>query len=395
MLEARVCDKKVCTGCGACVNVCPNKCIELKVDKYGATYPFIDSNICTSCGLCKKVCVQNNPIPKSLPIKTYASYLKDFNERLDSASGGVAKSLYMNWLKQNDAYIVGVYFNDLGKAKFLITNNLDDISKFQGSKYVQADTEDLHIQILELLNANKKILLIGMPCQIASVIKFLEIKKAKIENLLTVDLLCHGVSPQQYLDESISRFKLASIDNIIFRSNRRYKSFHFVLYGKKRNGKNFVYNKYAYEDPYFYGFLKGISLRESCYNCQFSTSKRVSDITIGDFIGLANKIPFEGNKINASVILCNTSKGLDYTKTINELHLFERKFSEAYEGGVSLQAPFPRHKLRDKFLKKYKNGQFYNVMYKVAFWDLLQYSLKVLHKHIWVHFFMKDLLKKD
>lgn len=395
MIEAKICDNKYCSGCGACVNICPNRCLELKADIYGVTYPFKEFDKCNNCGLCKKVCVQNYPIEKRLPTKTYASYMEEFEERLDSASGGIAKAFYTTWLKQENAYIVGVYFNNLARAKFLITDNIDDIQMFQGSKYVQADTEDLHIQIFNLLRSGKKILLVGMPCQIASILKFLEVKNVKMDNLLTVDLLCHGVSPQQYLDETVQRFNLKSIDKIIFRSNRRYRSFHFVLYGKKDSGKDFVYNRYAYEDPYFYGFLKGISLRESCYNCQFSSKERISDITIGDFIGLGDKKCFEGNKLNPSLILVNTKKGLDYLGTNNQIVLYEREFLEAYEKGVSLHAPFPRHKMREKFLKKYKKGQFYRVMSQIAFFDLLRYSIKVLPKRIYVHLFMQELLKKD
>ena len=34
--------KKDCCGCGACANVCPKNCIELKSDKEGFLYPKIE-----------------------------------------------------------------------------------------------------------------------------------------------------------------------------------------------------------------------------------------------------------------------------------------------------------------------------------------------------------------
>ena len=53
--------KEFCTGCSACFNICPVKCIDMKMDKEGFLFPVIKSNECTDCQKCKKVC----PIPVS------------------------------------------------------------------------------------------------------------------------------------------------------------------------------------------------------------------------------------------------------------------------------------------------------------------------------------------
>ena len=48
--------KQDCTGCTACVNVCPRQCILMRVDEEGFYYPIIDKEKCIECGLCEKVC---------------------------------------------------------------------------------------------------------------------------------------------------------------------------------------------------------------------------------------------------------------------------------------------------------------------------------------------------
>ena len=49
-----VLDKKLCSGCGACFNICPKKCIQMQPDMCGFLYPVIDKTRCIGCGLCDK-----------------------------------------------------------------------------------------------------------------------------------------------------------------------------------------------------------------------------------------------------------------------------------------------------------------------------------------------------
>ena len=45
-----ICEKKKCTGCFACYNICPQDAIVMQEDRCGYMYPVINSNICVNCG---------------------------------------------------------------------------------------------------------------------------------------------------------------------------------------------------------------------------------------------------------------------------------------------------------------------------------------------------------
>lgn len=54
MMNISMISKNNCTGCSACIAVCPRKCIEMRVDEEQFNYPKIDEKDCIDCGLCLK-----------------------------------------------------------------------------------------------------------------------------------------------------------------------------------------------------------------------------------------------------------------------------------------------------------------------------------------------------
>lgn len=374
-----ICGKDRCCACGACVNICPKSAIRMEENEYGVKYPIINQELCINCNMCKKVCPQINYIDRNNVLTCYAANRKNQAKRLDSASGGIASFLYEEFLKnKKNGIIFGVKFDDKNHAIFKKTSKIEDIEKFKGSKYVQAEVGTLYTDIIEALKADMEVLVVGTPCQIDAINSILRLKKISTEKLLTVDLICHGVSPSKYLDENINyiknKHKMTDVKKITFRSNRKYRNFHLCIDAINKNGKKKGYNRFSSEDPYFYAFLKGISLRENCYNCQYSNTRRVSDITIGDFIGLGKHTEFpkfDGNPENVSIILCNSLKGEKFIKEVkNGITLTKRSIEEALVEGTSLKMPFPKHKLREQFLENYKKYGFVETMYKIAGQDL-------------------------
>lgn len=55
-----VCEKGKCTGCMACVDICPRKAISV-VDDIEYMNAVIDDTLCINCNMCHKVCQKNHP----------------------------------------------------------------------------------------------------------------------------------------------------------------------------------------------------------------------------------------------------------------------------------------------------------------------------------------------
>ena len=162
--------KEKCCACGACMNICPKQAITMVEDEYGFLYPQIDKEKCVGCGACKKVCAYQNQTEENKPVDTYAAINKDDNQKLLSASGGLFAAFATKVINEG-----GVVFGcSLDKIDCKLVphhvaiDNISNLSKLQGSKYVQSSTEHTYKAVLEYLKAGKLVLYSGTPCQIAS-----------------------------------------------------------------------------------------------------------------------------------------------------------------------------------------------------------------------------------
>lgn len=372
-----ICEKRKCTACYACFNVCKKNAISFKEDEYGALYPNIDPEKCVNCGACIKVCPNNNERIFYNPLKCFAAYIIDDKKRKMSASGGVGNG-FAEFCIGNGGYFYGAIYSENFEVIFRETQNFDEIEDFKGSKYVHSHINDTFTKIKQRLNDGNKVVFVALPCQIAGLKSFL---KKDYDDLITIDLICHGVCPSSYLKSEIlylAKKKAAKVKTCIFRNNAGL-NFCFVLVN---SNKTIVYKRGAYFNPYFRGFLTAVTLRENCYTCDYARKERISDITIGDYICLGKDTPFSGNKDNASVVIVNTEKGLNfYNNFLSENKDFvsaERDYSEAVKYGPSLNAPFQKHRLTDFFRENYERYGFAVAARKTLRFEIFKEGIKRL-----------------
>lgn len=351
-----VCAKEKCTGCFACYNICPKKAIKMEEDEFGFVYPKIDKELCINCDLCKKVCPSLNPIDKKNPKTAYAMWNNDNEIRENSTSGAAATTLYTHILEQGGVVYGADNIND--KAfKFIRIDNISELHKLKGSKYVHCYIDDIYSKVKNDLKEEKKVLFIGTPCQVQGLKKYLQ---KDYSNLITIDLICHGVPSQKFLKEEIeSLIGNKEINKVTFRDK---SGFNFRLIKDDK----IVYETLVSNSSYYMAFMKGTIYRENCYTCPYATKERVSDITIGDFWGIDNqKFSKEINK-GISLILPMTEKGFNLINEIKDcIYLEERTLDEAINGNSQLRHPTSKNKKNEIFKKIYlKKG--YNKAIRVA-----------------------------
>ena len=358
--ERVICIEKSCTGCAACSNICPKGCITMVGNSWGESHPHIDKATCIDCGRCYSVCPNNNRLNLLGSKCCYAAWRKNAHNRKDSSSGGVVALLYEKCFEKGWS-VYGVEYNRSDGFNFTHALSKEELGKYKGSKYVQANVGTIYQNVKEDLTNGKHVLFVGSPCQVAGLESFIKNTSGKKyrNNLVTVDFLCHGTVPQQYLLEeiiAIEKKKKIQVEKVVFRSNDEKRNYYLTLF----QNDLVVYSKKADKQRYFYCFLHSITCRESCLECLYKQKSRVGDITVGDFIGIGRKTPIDiPIGINPSLVLVNSPNGEDIIKEIDDdCILFKRDIQEAIDGGPSFHSIGSVSKRRSVFKKYYPSYGF-------------------------------------
>jgi len=185
----RIEDKQICTGCYACLNICPEQCVSMNNDNEGFWYPVVDNERCIDCGLCVKVCPIINRVEYENKPITYACINNREDIRLESSSGGIF-TLIAEQIIACGGIVFGARFDDNFNVIHDYVDTKEGLQKFRGSKYLQSRIGETFKEVEKQLEKGRKVLFSGTPCQIAGLKSFLDKPN---DSLFTVDIICHGV----------------------------------------------------------------------------------------------------------------------------------------------------------------------------------------------------------
>ena len=255
----RITQKEDCCGCHACRSACPLGIIEMVADNEGFLYPQVKEQLCTNCGICENVCqILSVPGEGERP-KAFAAWNRDNAVRAESSSGGVFSALMQQTLQQGGV-IIGAAFDSTMILRHQSAQNDVESHKFRGSKYLQSLIGDAYREAQEFLQQGRHVLFSGTPCQVAGLYAFLGNDN---ENLLTCDLVCHGVpSPKVFAayTANLEKRHNAKVERIAFRrKDCGWKRFSVAL--SFDNGTE--YRRVLTDDPFMLGFLRDTYLRPS------------------------------------------------------------------------------------------------------------------------------------
>ena len=340
-------EEEKCTGCMACKNICPRNAIRVK-EKDGFCYPEIIEEYCIGCNLCEKACPVCNYVEEKEK-KVYAYACKNNNEkiRMESSSGGVF-TLIASWIINSGGVVYGVAFNEKFETEHVRIDQIEDLSKLRGSKYIQSKIGSTMKEARKDLLEGRKVLFTGTPCQIEGIQTFLG---KDYDNLYLQDLICHGV-PSKKIFEKYMQYqqeKNGEIEKFSFRNkeNKGWNNYQVHIVGKSKE----EYIDHS-KDSFMNFFLTDIALRESCYQCNFKKKYRNSDITLADFWGINEVCPEMNDEKGTSLVIVNSEKGKKLFEQIeNQLMKKEVLLDEAICHNKSMIKSVPLNEKREELLK--------------------------------------------
>ncbi len=250
--------------------------------------------------------------PKTDLKKVYGGYYT--NDRImSSSSGGVCNEIAEGFIRQG-GIVVGVkYSDDCTSAIYGIAESIPELNSFKGSKYIRpemhlrynGETRHVFDVVAMLLNSGKQVLFFALPCMANALHIFLDKKLVCVERLYVIDLICNGVTPRKvhidFISELTKKYGSELCDFTVRYKKKKLEP--LIIKAEFTNGKE-IYAPFYNSD---YGIAFGIIKEECCYNCNSKGDNRKSEMTVGDYLGIA--VGDENyNEKGCSIIIIHTEK---------------------------------------------------------------------------------------
>ncbi len=351
-----------CTGCGACMAVCPKDCIRMERNPDGFDEPVIDLSACVGCGACDRVCcAQKDEVPGVADGGQYAqaAVTRDEAVWLQSSSGGAFSEIChaVQDMAGDAPVLISGAVMEGARVFHLCVRGISRIGPLRRSKYVQSATGDCFREIRDALQRGEYVVFSGTPCQVAGLRAFLG---RPFERLLSIDLICHGVgSPgvfEAFLMAMGNRYgqKVIAYD---FRFKRvrwgafeRYASRHTLENGTRKLVRFDGYNRL---------FLNQACLRASCSGrCKYRSQNRQGDITLADFNAKTLLLPHVRDFRNYSTIVYNSAAGRRLAPRIEyRMDVYACDLEHICEHNPLFCETTPPNLQRDAFFNAFRSGE--------------------------------------
>lgn len=375
--------KKDCCGCFACVQICPKNCIEFISDEQGFLYPKVNKDLCVDCGACEKVCPiinADNHTVLGADTLTFACYNKNDEVRRNSSSGGFF-TLIAEYVINKKGVVFGAKFDSAYHVVHSYTETIEGLEEFKRSKYVQSYIAESYKQVRSFLKDDRMVLFTGTPCQIAGLKQFL---KREYDNLICLDMVCHGVpSPaiwDKYLNEKKEALAIENnvdspdkieITRISFREKklgwRKFSlSISYKIQGEEGSvAEEKTSSEYIWENDYMLCFLKDFINRPSCFECKFRNGRSHSDITMADFWCVERVIGDEnyaGDK-GTSLLFVHKKKNAELLRIL-DMECQPVEYMQAKKGNPAIYRDWKKPVWHDSFFKALRTRDIKTVLSK-------------------------------
>lgn len=345
--------KEKCAGCSACLSICPVGAIFMQADEQGFLYPEIDKSKCVDCHKCEQVCFYKTgyeTLTPALPqLKAYAGRYQDKEKLAQSRSGGAFTLLAEKVLSAGGVVYGAVLKHD--EVHHIRVSKMEELPPLKGSKYTQSILGNIFLAVKQDLTVGERqVLFSGTSCQVAGLQKFLG---RPYDNLLLVDIVCHGVPSPKLFREYIAFMekRYGSVADFYFRDKWLGWSGHMESFRTLWKNRHF-------DEIFTKLFYSHCCLRPSCYGCAFTNLKRPSDITLADCWGIADHEPELFDDKGMSLIIVSTAKGENVLSDAERHNFFLKEVDIRDYMQPQLRHPAEKPAEQEEFWNLYKEQGF-------------------------------------
>lgn len=302
--------KENCCGCGVCKELCPVHDIQFREGKDGFLYPYAKMTNCTHCNLCISCCPMKPKHTENYANQYLGARASSEEWRALSSSGGVFQELAKYVIRQG-GIVIGAAFDDSFVLKHQVVTAISELPKLLGAKYIQSRQENnIYEKLKGALVAGKWVLYSGTPCYCEGMLNYVNARKLPAEKLILLDFVCYGVpSPGMWQDyiSYIQKKQGEILTGYRFREKSQGNHGRFISYEFQQKPET-KYIVPMSQELYCSLYFGNYSIRPSCHHCPFTTVKRNSDFTIGDFWGIEHVKPEFDDGRGISMVILHSEK---------------------------------------------------------------------------------------
>ena len=283
--------------------------------------------------------------------------------RKNSASGGVFSAL-AECIIQQGGIVYGAAFNkDYRTVHHIGITSLSEIPLLRGSKYISSKAGSIYKTIKKNLEDGQKVLFSGTPCQIAGLKRFV----GDNENLICVDIVCHGVAEEKvyihYLNY-LEQLYHSKISYVTFRDKSTSWKKSDVIF-RFENGDKL--REPVIKNSFMRGFIANLYLRDTCIKCKYKSFSSGSDLTLGDFWGSTEIPELSIDDTGLSIVSVHTLSGADLFQRIRPQlqSIKELKEKDAFIFNESYRQCASHHPGRNEFYSKYQTEEFNHLVFTI------------------------------
>ena len=246
-------------------------------------------------------------------------------------------------------------------VRHILADTPEGAVKMRKSKYLQSYMGTTDRQVKRELDAGRRVLFTGCPCQVAGLLSYLG---KDYDNLIAVDLLC-GNAPsagffRKYLEESFPQ----GVTSYQFRDKAHGWNANTVRI-TPRDGSEIV-RRGGKEDLYQKAYHSHLMCPPHCETCPYQEAPRYGDLTIGDFWGYTKKDASVNTAKGISAVLINSEKGRRFLAKIPEADiLLQKPVPFEWLGGNGSALPGRRNwasPMRDEWYRQITEHSFREAM---------------------------------